>query len=455
MVTAANITSWGSIHKLRLEQSDIWLIQEHKLVKEEAIKVQTLKLRKAGWHSAWSKAKLTAKGKPSEGVAILWRKDIKVREEEEVVVEGRVIRQSFAWGPGLNLSVYSLYGHSGIELGQDKISLFEGVVAHANLRNEPCLIGGDFNASSWSFEGWADQCIKGWKVYAPEDFTCVGHDSASTLDYFVGNRALSALIQAGSKVETDRSHRVATHIPVTMSLSQEAVQSVVKVLAKPKVKPEDRPVVGPHWPNGEGFGWENWADVVSQEVGKWIGRDKTMASDDPQLKAANIGLQRLYDKWESMVLPELQDLFGQPELPPQEYVILDKKLGEVLRPKAKKDSKADQYEWVYRRMVELRATIKKGKKGIAVLQSLRKKAKDGGLPPGCEDLPSNIEQAVEKHCSRSSKKLLIKWSRCSKSVGETPSAWNKLRARPNGTSILRRQEKVEPAGPTVGPNLLK
>ena len=98
-----------------------------------------------------------------------------------------------------------------------------------------------------------------------------------------------------------------------------------------------------------------------------------MATNDPRLEAANRGLQRLYDKWEELVLPELQDLFGQEELPPQAYAIKERDVGKVLRPKANKESRADQYEWVLRRMMELRATIKQGNQGIAVLQALRKK----------------------------------------------------------------------------------
>ncbi len=69
----ANITSAGSLSKLKLQEADIWAIQEHKLTEPQKTHRVQAELSQEGWRSYFPTAALTSKGALSGGVVFIWR----------------------------------------------------------------------------------------------------------------------------------------------------------------------------------------------------------------------------------------------------------------------------------------------------------------------------------------------------------------------------------------------
>jgi hypothetical protein len=152
---------------------------------------------------------------------------------------------------------------------------------------------------------------------------------------------------------TDRSHQIATHLPVSISLRTLVRDERVQVLKAPEQKCDGTPVVGPH--KQAAAGWTKW-DAFKHMVapGLW---SATHTADSGSKNHSDAILQVLFDRWTATVHEELGDLFGMEAPINPLFQTKSKKITALV----KQDTGAltrgsDQYEWLWRRLTEVNAT---------------------------------------------------------------------------------------------------
>jgi len=143
-VATANITSHGSILKLKLNDADVWCIQEHHMIKPDDIKKLRAKLLKLGWASFFGKATPKNKGN-SGGVGFVWRHHLDVCSEPKEVVTARAAQMCFRVAAVGELVVASIYGHTGEKDSEQNIHLVKSALQAINYTKCNYILGSDFN----------------------------------------------------------------------------------------------------------------------------------------------------------------------------------------------------------------------------------------------------------------------------------------------------------------------
>ena len=138
-------------------------------------------------------------------------------------------------------------------------------------------------------------------------------------------------------------------------------------------------VFGPH--KLAAAGWENWGAFKHMVApGLW---SATHTSDSGSNINGDAILQVLFDKWTATVQEELADNFGLEASPLPLFQTKYKKITALVKQHTGTLTRAsDQYEWLWRRLTELRSTISQGRNPEEGLKALQKgvKGKNNLLP---------------------------------------------------------------------------
>jgi hypothetical protein len=346
--TSANITSAGSIKKLNLQTSHIWCIQEHKLMCTESISTFKTKQASQGWCSFLAPAILKDKA-ASGGVGFLWKPCQQISAEPISLVPGRlamIALRTARWGV---IHIYSVYGHSGNGDGYLNTRLFDYTMGHAMAGKAPFILAGDWNMGPMQLAGLAHRFPHHTKVLAPPGPTCFSPLSASTMDMFVIHPKLTLAVH--HHAETDHTHRIATHIPVSIELTEHRKHGKLVVLkAQAKVLTE---MAGPHldWEDH----WTKWAHSMNTEAPSVLAATHTQSSGEASPTNDQV-LQLLFDQWCEHALPELEDKAGMTTLPDKKFVSQDKAIDKIFQKGRGSGSIIVQStEWLVRRLVEISA----------------------------------------------------------------------------------------------------
>ena len=164
------------------------------------------------------------------------------------------------------------------------------------------IIGGDFNEGAIET---AQLTHPSMSVVSPgaADRTCIGHDSATTIDYFlVANRLMSSV----SSVATTEA-AIATHWPVVLQLSGHSPDRKVRTCSVGK-KTTDRPVVGPR-PNMEEAAWQKWDEDYEHFWGS-MGRPTTSMRKEEITPDWWDRTEQLWSRWLDGVENYVPGVFG-------------------------------------------------------------------------------------------------------------------------------------------------
>ena len=203
-------------------------------------------------------------------------------------------------------------------------------------------------------------------LLAPHSPTCFTTGCATTLDMFVVHPRLTLVIPG--LATTDRSHQIATHLPVSISIRTLVRDDKVKVLKAPEQKCDGNSVFGPH--KLAAAGWDQWSEFKHLvALGLWAA---THTSDSGCKANADAVLQVL-NKRTSPAQEELADHSGLEATPLPTFQTKDLKITALVKQHTgARNRAADQEEWLWRRLTELRSTISAGRnpnEGLKVFPS--------------------------------------------------------------------------------------
>jgi hypothetical protein len=369
-ITTANITGAGSISKLDLSLSDIWCIQEHRLLKKASITKFSKKHNNSGWSSFLGPAHRTEKS-TSGGVGFLWKPCLDVASEPEALVTGRLAVMTIRTKDLGMIVIYSVYGHSGEGAGESNKKLIDYAIGHAMASRIPYLIGGDWNIEAGPFETMLHRFGNQVALLAPASPACFTTGCASTLDMFVAHPRLTMVLSGMAMV--DRTHQIATHLPVSIAIRTQVRDDRVLVLKTPEQKCDGTSVVGPH--KEAAAGWTSW-EAFKQAVAPGLWTATHTADSSTTIKADTI-LQVLMDRWTDTVQKELADHFALTAVPNPCFQTKHKKVTTLVKQGTGALTRSsDHYEWLWRRLMELRATTSAGKNPAEGLKALNKGLKE-------------------------------------------------------------------------------
>jgi hypothetical protein len=213
-VITVHCTSWWSLRDdIELNEAfkaaHLLLIQEAKLEEREFPAVEEW-CRKRGWAFAAAPCLYGSKQGRSAGVALLWRPNMHRISNPAIILKGRCMAIGFELKFGPTFAA-TYYGTAGCKAS--RVREMAKMMDWVGEQQWPVIVGGDLN----------DGCIETAQLTHPslsvaspgaDERTCIGHESATTIEYFlVANRLMPAV----AAVSTEAG--IATHQQVVLQLS--------------------------------------------------------------------------------------------------------------------------------------------------------------------------------------------------------------------------------------------
>ena len=258
-VCTVNITAWSSL-KAEIEADAEWLkpvhillVQEHKLRANE-LRGVLLYLAGRGWSAHFGTCLKGKGGGRSAGVGIMWRSWITRASEPAELVRGRLVAVAFQVkiGPFERVWFASLYATTDSEAARS--AQLRAFGRWHGEQSWPVVLGGDFNMDKVDTAAWSPaECAI--VSTGPQDFTCVGPDHVSTIDYFMVSTCTSAYV---GQISTQTSG-IATHKPVKMVFKMLAHDPMVTTV-QAGTRTAAGPVFGPHLEELTDTDWQHAYD---------------------------------------------------------------------------------------------------------------------------------------------------------------------------------------------------
>ena len=247
--TSANGTCWRSLQVLLGEvATDALMLQEHHLGTPAALASAERWGMGAGWRTALSSATPSEGGGTHGGTGVAVRSHIGLAcwpgRRSPTLHPGRA---SGAWLAGYaagGIALASVYLQVGTNFGAINSEVLQSLADALQAVEGPWIIGGDWNIDAREMRAsmWLE-CVGG-VVVAPTTPTCTAGNGGRVIDYFVVDRRLLPFVRA---VEALHGAVIATHLPVTLTLSGGARELQVRQLVRPRAFPVDLPM-GCRWP---------------------------------------------------------------------------------------------------------------------------------------------------------------------------------------------------------------
>ena len=240
MVTV-NGSGWTAVREFL--QSDeakgkaVVMAQEVRLIDQHDIDTAVEWCDVRGWKAVISKGRLSDKGTPMGGCAVVVADGLNIgvtpiagwEQSDRLVAVGLEI-------PGVrDLAVASTYFQVGSGLGQVNVEILGHIAQLQIVSGRPTIVGGDFNNSPGVIEGSDFLRRAGMKVVAPATSTCITRRSQTKIDYFLISDCLEEAVR---EVSTLKNYPLAPHRPVRLitNLGRDEEIEVVRLFQKMPTK---------------------------------------------------------------------------------------------------------------------------------------------------------------------------------------------------------------------------
>ena len=269
-IVTVNATCWQAC-KQWLEQTSaqdrphIILLQEHKVLHDEAVAEAQSWAFLVGYTSVWTKAQQGPGGRAVGGTAIFATEQlglIKPKLGKGVEQHARAtiaIAQIPDYG---RIVLSSIYGHCNMGAKGDNLKLITSIPQIAESLKLPFLMGGDFNIepSKLASNGFTSRANT--TMVVPTRSTCITHSwkGGSTIDYFVCTKGIEKLI---SKTSVLIDTAIATHRPVHIEMGIHFKPTCFAKLVVPPALPKEMPI-GPS--PREPYQWERAEQVLAEAI---------------------------------------------------------------------------------------------------------------------------------------------------------------------------------------------
>jgi len=366
-LATANITSHGSLTKLTLTEADIWMIQEHHLIKPDYVKQLRTKLLKQGWSSHFCQAIPKSTKGNSGGVGFVWRHYLDVCSEPKVVVPGRAAQMKFRFASLGELAVGCIYGYTGEKDSEQNVHLVKTALQALNYTKCNYIIGGDFNCTPGELRPHLAGQQHNVRIQHSGQLTCYTPNGQSELDYFLTHPRLGRVT---TQVELQLQHSIATHSPVRVTIKRASLTNEVSVL-KPQEKRDTRPIFGPM--EDQTHKWKVWEATHKTALHKTRTASHTRPTAEGTTDQEWANLDEMVTDWIEYAMDELDQKLGPVARPPGRYEPSTDQVHKLVKPTNTKETQADKVEWGHRRIQQLEATVTAGQNPSRVLNIMQDK----------------------------------------------------------------------------------